>query len=184
MKQENLAYIIDLILHHASPGELEMIQKALDKRQGLGGMKGPQSMAQAMAQSMAGQLGLTEDRIRNMTRDMIAKLVRQKEPGYSEEQVREAVEYFINPPKAQQSGSIAPKIIASMVADFVEYSQGRMTPSRQLELRDQLGSDWPKEFFKKFPPKIRLVVKDHLEAQIGQGEFWEIVEELLGINID
>jgi hypothetical protein len=161
-----------------------MIQRALDKRQsGVSKLGSPQAMAKNMAETISKQLGLTQDRIRGMTRDMVAKLVMQKEPGYSEAQVREAVEFFMNPPRPKsQAQGVGPEVLASMIADFVEYSQARMTPTRQLELREQLGSNWPESFFKKFPGNIRLLIKDHLEGKVGSGEFWEIVEEILGLQ--
>jgi hypothetical protein len=52
IKKENLAYIIDLILNHAKPDELSMIQRALDKRQsGVSKIGSPQAMAKNMAQT-------------------------------------------------------------------------------------------------------------------------------------
>jgi len=95
-------------------------------------------------------------------------------------------EYAPEPGAAKKAGAKAaasplpPEAVLGMVRSFVEYSEGRMAPSRQQELWEQ-SSRWQDEYWAAFPAEIKALVKAYLEGRIDGDTFGTALLSVLGL---
>ncbi|TCW60414.1 hypothetical protein [Treponema sp. J25] len=72
--------------------------------------------------------------------------------------------------KGKASGELPRDLLLSMISQFLDYSQGRMDGATDQALRSELG-DWPKRYWKAFPPVIQALIRDYLQGELSEGEF-------------
>jgi len=196
MARKELQAVVDYILNTADPGEFEVIVKACERRRrdlgkyaGLGGLN-PGALAEKMAASVQEGLSSSSEGLRNSVRDYVARLVRQKEPGASDEQIealldqclpdRSAASRAGTDSMARGDESLPPEAVAMMVRDFCDYSLGMMPPSKQQELWERIP-EWQDLYWKSFSPEIKAFVKARLENRLQEDEFWSAVFSVLGL---
>jgi len=195
MSRKELESILDYILNRADDAEFEVIQKACQRRAGdrgpvarLGGL-GPKGSAQKMAQELQNQMGYSLEGMRSMVKGYVADIIRKNAPEISEEELRDVLDSYVPEPEAAGSreagASVAkskfpPEAILSMVRQFVEYSEGRMAPSRQSELWEQMPR-WQDEYWAAFPGEVKALVKAYLEGRIDGETFGTALLSLLGL---
>ncbi|HOZ71577.1 MAG TPA: hypothetical protein PLI66_03495 [Spirochaetales bacterium] len=194
MSRKELEAALDFILNRADPSEFEVLAKACERRRrdmgkyaGLGGLN-PGALADKMAASVQEGVGRSLDGLRDTLRDYVARLVRQKEPGATDEQIEALLDECLPDRSDPSSGardvpaadSLPPEAVAMMVRDFVDYSLGLMPPSRQRELWEGLDA-WQDKYWQAFSPELRAFVKARLEGRLAEDEFWSAVFSLLGL---
>ena len=184
--------MVDFILNKAEPGEFEVIAKACERRRrdmgryaGLGGLN-PGALAGKMAASVQEGLDSSVAGLRNTVRDYVARIVRQKEPGASDEEIEALLDQVL-PDRSEQSGgghddgaNLPPEAMVMIVRDFCDYSLGMMPPSRQQELWEGLP-EGKGHYWKSFSPEIKGFVKARLEDRLDEEAFWSAVFSVLGI---
>jgi len=189
-----LEALVDFILNKADPGEFEVIAKACERRRrdmgryaGLGGFN-PGALAGKMAASVQEGLDSSVEGLRNTVRDYVARIVRQKEPGASDEEIEALLDQALPDRSAQTAAShdgdggadLPPGAIAMMVRDFCDYSLGMMPPSKQQELWEGIAQ-WQDQYWKSFSPELKAFVKARLENRLDEEAFWSAVFSLLGL---
>lgn len=195
MSRKELESVLDYILNRADEAEFEVIQKACQRRAGdrgavarLGGL-GPKGSAQKMAQELQAQMGYSLEGMRSMVKGYVADIIRKNAPEISEEELQEVLDSYVPDPEAQDSrevgstvakSKIPPEALASMVRQFVEYSEGRMAPSRQRELWEQMPR-WQDEYWAAFPGEVKALVKGYLEGRLDGETFGTALLSLLGL---
>ncbi|PKL24317.1 MAG: hypothetical protein CVV47_11270 [Spirochaetae bacterium HGW-Spirochaetae-3] len=199
MARSDLEAILDYILNKADQGEFEVIAKACERRRrdmgkyaGLGGLN-PGALAEKMAASVQQGVGASMDGLRDTVRDYVARIVRQNEPGATDDQIEALLDECLpdrsgasasktGSPSGGSSGGadLPPEAIAMMVRDFCDYSLGMMPPSKQQELWEGIP-DWQDAYWASFPPEIRAFVKARLEERLPEDEFWSAVFSVLGL---
>jgi len=192
-----LETIVDFILNKADPGEFEVISKACERRRsdigkyaGLGGLN-PGALAEKMAASVQAGVTSSVDGLRNTVREYVARMVRQKEPSASDEDIEAMLDQVLpdrsddavgsGPDRGDAAGAdLPPEAMAIMVRDFCDYSLGMMPPSKQQELWEGI-SEWQDLYWKSFSPEIKAFVKARLEGRLGEEGFWSAVFSVLGL---
>jgi hypothetical protein len=189
-----LQAVIEYILNQSSEREFEVILKACERRQRdmgryakLGGLN-PAALAGKMAASVQDGVSASMDGLRNTVRDYVTRIVRQKEPGASDEQIEALLDQCL-PDRSGAAGAdqpgaqgadLPPEAIALMVRDFTEYSLELMPPSKQAELWEQLPR-WQDMYWAAFSPEIKAFIKARLENRMDEEEFWSAVLSVLGL---
>jgi hypothetical protein len=202
MAKSELQAVVDYILNKAGPGEFEVIIKACERRRhdmgkyaGLGGLN-PGALAGKMAASVQEGLSSSNEGLRDSVRGYVARLVRQKEPDTSDEQIEAMLEQVLpdrssstnssgfaggaNESRHDLSAELPPEAVMMMVRDFCDYSLGLMPPSKQQELWEGIPQ-WQDQYWKVFPPEIKAFVKARLEDRLQEDEFWSAVFSVLGL---
>ncbi|PKL09879.1 MAG: hypothetical protein CVV51_01440 [Spirochaetae bacterium HGW-Spirochaetae-7] len=193
MARSELESIIDYILNKADPGEFEVIAKACERRRrdmgkyaGLGGLN-PGALAGKMAASVQEGLTGSVTGLRNTVRDYVTRIVRQKEPGASDDDIEALLDQVLPDRSSEETGragedgvDLPPEAMVMMVRDFCDYSLGMMPPSKQQELWEGIP-EWQDQYWKSFSPEIKAFVKARLEARLDEEAFWSAVFSVLGI---
>lgn len=194
MARNELEALVDFILNKADPGEFEVIAKACERRRrdmgryaGLGGFN-PGALAGKMAASVQEGLDSSVEGLRNTVREYVARIVRQKEPGASDDEIEALLDQALPDRSAQTAAShdgergadLPSEAIAMMVRDFCDYSLGMMPPSKQQELWEGIP-EWQDQYWKSFSPEIKAFVKARLENRLDEEAFWSAVFSVLGI---
>ena len=128
------------------------------------------------------------DGLRTTVRDYVARIVRQKEPGASDEAIEalldEVLPDRLNAPAGglvdEASDALPPEALVMMIRDFADYSLGMMPPSKQQELWERMP-DWQNMYWKTFSPEMKAFIKARLEGRLGEDEFWSAVFTVLGL---
>ncbi len=189
-----LQAVIEYILNQSSEREFEVILKACERRQRdmgryarLGGLN-PAALATKMAASVQEGVSASMDGLRNTVRDYVARIVRQKEPGASDEQIEALLDQCL-PDRSRdaapeqpgaQGADLPPEAMAMMIRDFTAYSLDMMPPSKQAELWEQLPR-WQDMYWAAFSPEIKAFIKARLENRMDEEEFWSAVLSVLGL---
>lgn len=187
-----LREVLDYILNRADSREFEAVVKACERRRrdagrfaSLGGLN-PGAMAGKMSEYIEQGVQSSMDGLRETVRQYVARIVRQKEPGASDEDVEAVLDACLPdrsesaPPQPDPSEAMPPEALALMVRDFTEYSLGLMPPSKQAELRDRVP-EWHARYWEVFPPSLRAFIKARLEGRMAEDEFWSAVFSVLGL---
>ncbi len=173
-----LYYVIDFVLNKATSAELEVIAEALKRRtseaKGFGRLS-PRSMARNMAQSVQKQLGGSLD-VGQIARRIVSDLVRQKEPGISEEQLQVLLNSWLpgtsrrqearSPGQAQPT---PPDMLVSRVATYLAAERGALGEQEAGELPE----GWKAQYWESFPLAVRALIEQRLQDKIGEVAFWE-----------
>lgn len=195
MSRKELEAVLDYILNKADDGEFEVITKACERRikdktafARLGG-EGPGAMAKRMAGELEKGVGATMESVRATVRGFIADIIRKNAPEVTEEQLAALLDEYAPEPGTATKGDAAARAIASplppeailgMVRSFIEYSEGRMAPSRQQELWEQ-NTRWQDEYWTAFPAEVKALVKAYLEGKIDGDTFGTAILSVLGL---
>lgn len=202
MAKSELQAVVDYVLNKASPGEFEVIVKACERRRhdmgkfaGLGGLN-PGALAEKMAASVQNGLLSSTSGLRDSVREYVARLVRQKEPGASDEQIENLLDQVL-PDRSSTanaegvagghhelrhdlSDELPSEALVLMVRDFCDYSQGLMPPSKQQELWEGIPQ-WQDQYWKVFSPELKAFIKARLENRLQEEAFWSAVFSVLGL---
>ena len=201
MDRDQLYKLVDLILNHATEDELEVLQAAIDRRngdeegaQGSGGafQFSPKKMAEESAHSIADQVSYSQDTIRNMIKNFAVDIIRQNAPELSDGQVRELLEAWVPDPESStgkrqaerkagnqtQERSIPSDMLIAMIEQFIAYSEGRLPVRQQAQLRREMG-EWQDTYWQWFPPEIRDAIALYLKGTIDKETFWLDVHKSL-----
>jgi hypothetical protein len=194
MAKSELQAIVDYILNKADEREFEVILKACERKKrdqgkyaALGGLN-PGALAEKMAASVQVGVEASMDGLRNTVRDYVARIVRQKEPGASDEAIEALLDEVLPDRSGVPAGGHAleaedelpPEALAMMIRDFVDYSLGMMPPSKQQELWERMP-DWQNLYWKTFSPGMKAFIKARLEGRLQEDGFWSAVFSILGL---
>ncbi|HOX31201.1 MAG TPA: hypothetical protein PLB91_02665 [Spirochaetales bacterium] len=191
MSRKELEAVLDYILNKADEGEFEVIAKACQRRArdktafaSLGG-EGPGAMARRMAGELEKGVGATMESVRATVRGYVADIIRKNAPEVSEEQLAALLdEYAPEPgkarPPARAPTALPPQAILGMARSFVEYSEGRMAPSRQQELWEE-DPRWQNRYWEALPAEVKALVKAYLEGRIDGDTFGTGLLSVLGL---
>lgn len=194
MTKSELETLVDIILNKANQAEFEVIAKACERRRqdmgrfsSLGGLN-PSAMAAQMAASVEEGISSSVDGLRNTVREYVTRLVRQKEPGASDEMIEAMLDQCLpdrsggmaEEASPGAAGDLPSEAVAMMIRDFCDFSLGVMPPSKQQELWEQI-EDWQNAYWKSFGPELRAFIKARLEGRLQEDEFWSAVFSVLGM---
>jgi hypothetical protein len=193
MSRKELEAVLDYILNKADAEEFKVISKACERRTrdrtafaSLGG-QGTGAMARRMASELEKGVGASMESVRATVRGFVEDIIRKNAPEITEEQLADLLdEYAPEPGKAkarapdQAAPAIPPDALLGMVRSFVEYSEGRMPPSRQQELWEG-DQRWQDRYWAVFPADVKALVKAYLEGQLDGDTFGTALLSVLGL---
>lgn len=167
---------MDYILNRCDEAAIEAVAAAVVRRRrdlalfGSQRLPDPRKMAQDLYSQM--NIGASIEGLKETVRSMAVRIIRQEAPELTEDQINELTAAWIpGGPEGESEGTdLSPDLLASMVDQFVAFSQGRMSRREDKALRDEMGA-WPERYWKAFPPVIRLIISDFLKGGLSEGEF-------------
>ena len=185
--------VLDYLLNRSTTEELEVIQKAIQKRlgdlrKGIAGVN-IHTEVKKISESIQHQF-IDYGELNEMIQKFIRDIVRQRQPEISEEQLSLLLEKII--PSANSkvgegknsslSGSLPPtenlpqELIDSMVVQFIDYSLGRMSADEKKDL----APDWTRRYWNSFPTEIRQLLSDLIRLKMTEREFWKKYKKISG----
>lgn len=187
--REALYHILDYILNKATSDELGVIGEALKRRASerkvLGGID-PRGLAENMARNVKAQLEGIGD-IDTIARKMVTDLIRQKEPGISDENLQVLLDNWLPGTKSGAAGDAAqtppagtalpPDVLITMVSQFVAESRGTLTEQERREL----PPGWKERYWETFSHPVRALIDEHLHGRLAEVEFWQRLVVSLGL---
>jgi len=181
MANPELVQALEYILNRCDERDIEVIAGAVVRRRRELAMFGGKSSIPNpgnMAKEMSSQINLdgAMDGLRKQIRDYAVRIIKQEAPELSEDQIEMLTRNWIpgerNSKKNRSSeGSTLPRnVLASMIDQFVSFSQGQMEAEEDQALRSEMGP-WPDKYWKSFPQVIRLLITDYLKGEIKESDF-------------
>ena len=195
MSKEELVKTLDYILNRSDEQDIEVIAAAVIRRRRDIAYSIKMPMApdpRRMAEEINSQFNIEGniENMKNMVRDYALRIVKQEAPELKDEQLEELISSWLpsasdNKTKKKTSGrkkssgkgsqdqdsSIPKDMLASMVEQFISFSQGQMSKSEDASLRKEIGA-WPEKYWNAFPSVIRLLITDYLKEDISQEDFY------------
>ncbi|MCX7023246.1 MAG: hypothetical protein NT080_01330 [Spirochaetes bacterium] len=190
MPRKELESLVDFILNQADDRDFEVVLKACERRQRdralyskIGGLS-PNAAAGKLAQTIEDRMGSTMEGMRARIRGFVSDIIRKNAPEIPEEQLDELLSHYVPDPaaapKKPADSPLPPDAIVGMVRDFTDYAEGRMAPSRQQELWEQMPR-WQDSYWNAMPGEVRAFVKAYLEGRIELETMWSAVASVLGV---
>lgn len=172
--------MLDYILNRATKYELELLGEALHKRMerestlGLGQVD-VQHMARSMAEGIEKQMGVDGKGIHEMSKRLVADMIRKEKPEISETEVRKLVDHFVPGGKRRSDppGEVPREMLLAMITQFVRYGTGMMRDDEKKDFPD----GWYEKYWNAFPPDIQNLVRDYINGKIGKDRFWKGIGE-------
>jgi len=185
MANPELVRTLDYILNRCDEKSIEAVAAAVVRRRRELTMFGGSSSIPNpgnMVKEVSSQLNLdgAMDGLRKSIQDYAVRIIRQEAPELSEEQIEQLTSNWIpdsksskktDPDARGRSGKgLSRDLLASMIDQFISFSQGDMEPEEDTALRSEMGP-WPDKYWKSFPQVIRLLITDYLKGAIKEEDF-------------
>lgn len=201
MDERRLYQIIDFILNHAQPHELDVIRAALRRREGgdpsddgTGATFGQNigKMAQDMASQVSEQIGASKEQIQNTVRGFVREMIEREAPELRSAQIEELLDQWVpgnggaqKNQSAQPSpgGELPADVALTMVRHFVAFSTGAMTMAEEKNLSDAMP-DWQKRYWQHFSQIIRKLISLYVKGVMSEKDFWDGVYDELGMDLN
>ncbi|GHV95172.1 hypothetical protein AGMMS50293_14920 [Spirochaetia bacterium] len=190
MADPELVQTLDYILNRCDESAIDVLAEAVVRRRreltlmgGAVNIPNPQRMAKEISEQISAGVGGSIEGLKKSIQDMTMRIIRQQAPELTDEQVEELTRAWV--PDANGGGEgqgvKAPReLMASMIDQFVAFSQGTMDETEDKILRDEMGA-WPERYWKAFSPVIRLIITDFIKDKITEEEFNSKIGIALGI---
>jgi hypothetical protein len=168
---------MDYILNRCDEKAIEAVAAAVVRRRrelamfgGMSNLPDPKKMARDISSQI--NVGASVEGMREAVRDMAVKILRQEAPELTDAQIAELTAAWVPDRSApSQAGSnVPPDMLLEMIDQFVSFSTGAMTEAQNNKLRTEIGN-WPERYWTAFPDVIKLIVKDYLNAEMGEKEY-------------
>jgi uncharacterized protein with HEPN domain len=177
---EKMTEILEFILNRATKYELELVGEALRKRMErestLGtGQVDVRQMARSMAEGIEKQMGVDGDGIHEMTKRLVADMIRKEKPEISEAEVHKLVNHFVpgGKPREAPAAAVPRDMLLAMITQFVSYGTGGMSENEKKEFPD----GWYEKYWNAFPSDIQNLVREYIHGRIGKDRFWKGIGE-------
>lgn len=192
MPDPELVRTLDFILNRCDEQAIEAVAAAVVRRRKELALFGGTAMPNPgnMAKNLASQLNLDGaiEGMQKSVRDYAVRIIRQEAPELSDEQIEQLTRAWI-PEKSKSGASSGPdgksglprNLLASMIDQFVLFSQGKMEAEEDEALRREMGP-WPDKYWKSFPQVIRLLIADYIKGEITEKDFNSRVELALSMK--
>ena len=188
--------IVEYILNIADYDDLEVIKSALEKRYSdkrnapVMGLN-PAKLAAQSSDNITDQLEGSKKMISRMAAGFAADIIRQNAPELSDAQVRELLSEFMpesaggrvgrgRKNSAASAESLPAGMIIQMVQQFVEYSEGAMSPAEQVQMENEIPG-WKDKYWRSFPEQVRKLLSLYLNGDIDRKRFESHLYEVLGL---
>jgi len=172
--------ILEYILNRASRYELELVGEALRKRlereSGLGArLVDVENIARSMADGIKKQMSIGADSVHQMSRRLVADMIRKENPDISEAELQKLIDMFVSDRGAGRAsaGGIPRDMLLTMITQFLDYSTGEMSEAD----KKQFPAGWYNKYWEAFPVDIQDLIRDYIHGRIGKNQFWKGIRE-------
>lgn len=178
MSNNTITEILEFILRRATRYELDLVSEALRKRKerdstlGMGQIDVNQ-MARTMAEDIEKQMGLGGDAVHEMSRRLVADMVRMEKPEIPERELEALLNQWVPGRSGKKTGEIPREMLLAMITQFVSYSLGEISE----EEKKQFPKGWHKKYWEAFPSDIQVLIRDYILGKIGKSQFWKGIRE-------
>ncbi|RPJ09540.1 MAG: hypothetical protein EHM28_01250 [Spirochaetaceae bacterium] len=175
--REEISEILASFMNNASPAEVKELQALLKKRRGPGGVGklNLTGMAKQVAASIKEQMGLSEKFVKETATSTVTRLIKAYAPDISDKDLEALLGEMIPSLKRKKAPKIPPDMLKTMIAQFIDYSLGRMSDADKAEMPAQ----WSAKYWNAFPPIIRNLITKLLHNEIDEELFWLAVTEAI-----
>ena len=183
MVNPELIQALDYILNRSDEASIEALAQAVVRRRrdlalfGAIDIPDPGRMAKDLSGQLTAGVGAGIEGVKRSVREMAVRIIKEQAPELNDEQVEELCRAWIpqragadSENAAGQTPALPRDVLASMIEQFVSFSQGIMPEAVDKSLRDEIGA-WPERYWNAFPPVIRLTISDFLKNKIDEKEF-------------
>jgi hypothetical protein len=187
MADPELVRVLDYLLNRGDDKAIDAVAAAVVRRRrdlALFGGRGKLPDPKKMSRDLAAQInpGASIEGIKEIVRSMAVKIIRREAPELGDQEIAELTRSWIPGGNAgEDPEKLPPQLLASMAAQFISFSLGRMGEAEDRELRAALGA-WPDRYWSRFPPAIRLIISGFLKDEMTEGEFNARIETALALN--
>lgn len=175
--REEISDILASFMNNATPAEMKELQALMKKRQGPAGVGklNLSGMAKQVAASINQQMGLSEKFVKETATSTVTRLIKAYAPNISDSELEALLGEMIPSLKRDKASKIPPDMLKAMIAQFVDYSLGRMSEADKA----QMPSQWSAKYWNAFPTIIRNLVTKLLHNEIDEELFWLTVTEAI-----
>ncbi|MDR1904587.1 MAG: hypothetical protein LBQ88_20170 [Treponema sp.] len=187
MADPELVKTLDYIMNRCDEAAIEAVAAAVVRRRrdlalfgGKSNLPDPKKWAKDITSQM--NIGASTDGVRDMVRNMAVEIIKQHAPELTGEQIAELTEAWIPGGREESAPSGGnPDLMETMAAQFVAFSQGKMSRIEDQSLRDQMGA-WPDRYWKTFPQVIKLIIRDYLKGEFDEKAFQDKLRTALSLQ--
>lgn len=184
MQNPELDKAIQFVMKRATQPQLEMLRQAIDSRLGVRPATTEsldfKDMAAKTISGLKGKYSAgTADQVHEMTKRMVAGMLRSKEPNLSEMELEILIEKMVpNPQKAAQGQEtgIPKDILFQMISQFSNFAIGEMPDKELKDLKESLP-EWPQKYWDIFSNSTKGLIRDLIEGKLPKSIFISRIRE-------
>ncbi len=188
MNEDLLFEIADFILNKANSSELEVVKKAIERRESSGAIFGgngfnPERMAQNIAKGVDRQVSASKEQVSDLIKNYVTDLIKKEVPDIPQEHLKSLLGSWI--PEEKNKGTerdidsdLPGDVLFTMINQFVLYGKGAMKSGEQRELKKSIG-DWTGKYWNAFPEWARRLISGFLSGKINEKRFQASVKSRL-----
>ncbi len=183
--RNELKWAVDYIARRMSPGEIELVKGAIERRierDTAPPIKPPANDrgASDIINSLQKQMNGIADSIRKTTRMVAADLILTSVPDIPDEHLKVLLDEWVPVKEIYKMGDrIPPELMYTMVDQFIAYSLGKI-PEEELE---NFPEGWATRYWEVFPEFIKRFTGLFLLGKIEGDLFWKKISEYLKVKI-
>jgi type III secretion system FlhB-like substrate exporter len=183
--KNELKWAVDYITGKMSPGEIELIKGAIERRMDRDSApslkpSGEDHGASEIINSLQKQMDGIADSIRKTTRMVAADLILTSVPDIPDEHLNVLLDQWVPASDTYKMGDrIPPEMMYAMVEQFVAYGLGKI-PEEDLS---DYPEGWATKYWDIFPEYIRRFTGLLLLGKIEGDVFWKKIAEYLRVEI-
>lgn len=183
MIDAELVRTLDYILNRCDEASIEALAEAVTRRRrelfltgGAFNLPSPQRLAKELSGNINAGIGAGIEGLKKSVRDMTERIIREEAPELNDAQITELCRAWLpaganeNAGDSSRAAKPSKDMLASMIDQFVAFSQGTLNESVDESLRNEIGA-WPKRYWNVFSPVIRLIIADFLKEKINEEEY-------------
>jgi hypothetical protein len=183
--KNELKWAVDYISRRMSPGEIELVKGAIERRverETAPSLKpsGQNHGASDIINSLQKQMEGIADSVRKTARMAAADLILTSVPDIPDEHLNVLLDEWVPVSDTYKMGDrVPPEMMYSMVDQFVAYSLGKI-PEEDL---NDFPQGWATKYWDVFPEYIKRFTGLFLLGKIEGDLFWKKIADYLKVNI-
>lgn len=157
---DDLKGIIEDFMQNSSPEEMKELERLLEARRNSTSGLNLNSMAKDMADQIQNQMGLTNQNIKKMARELVIKLAREHSPQITDTELRVLLNQMV-PNSEPEKPKLPPDLLKIMAHQFIIYHKGLMSDEEKADL----PPGWQEKYWSAFPDELKRMISEHISSK-------------------